>query len=366
MIKRLTIILIFSLVIFGGLFGFKFYQMQQAMKQLQPPPPAMVAATEVKQVEWGASLTAVGSLVAVSGVTVSNEIAGIVKTIYFDSGQHVNKGELLLELDMETDQAELKGLLAEKKLAQIQFDRSNKLLNKDFVSKSDYDQNLALLDQNNASVQTKKAIIEKKMIRAPFSGELGIRNVDLGQYLMPGASIVTLQQIAPIFIDFQIPERHLSQVKLDQQVQLSVQAYPGKVFNGKITTISPLIERNSRSLQIRATLLNTDRLLYPGMFAEVQLVSDQIRQVLTLPDTAISYNPYGNFVFIIESTDQGLTVKSRQVDTGMTRTGRVEITKGLKAGERVVSAGQIKLRNGMQVTIDKQPAPGERSEALKQ
>jgi len=366
MIKRFIIILILSILIFGSLFALKFYQMQQSMSQRQAPPPAVVAATKVTQVEWQSTLKAVGSLVAVSGVTVTNEIAGIVKTIHFESGQNVQKGQLLLELDSETDKAELNGLLAEKKLAQLQFNRSKKLMSKDFVSKSDYDQNLALLDENNALVLSKKTIIEKKMIRAAFSGELGIRKVNLGQYLTPGASIVTLQQIAPIYIDFQLPERHLSHLKLDQQVQLSVQAYPNKLFNGIVTTISPLIDQNSRSVQIRATLLNTDRQLYPGMFAEVQVLSYQSNQVLTLPDTAISYNPYGNFVFVIETTSQGLAVKSRQVETGITKAGRIEIIKGLILGDQVVSAGQIKLRNGMQIIIDKKPAPSERKEDLAQ
>jgi len=366
MFKRSIIILILSIVIFGGLFSYKYYQMQQAIEQQLPPPPAVVAATKVSQLEWQSSLTSVGSLVAVSGVTVTNEIAGIIKTIHFDSGQHVEKGQLLLELDSETDQAELNGLLAEKKLAQIQFNRSKKLMSKDFVSKSDYDQNLALLDENNASVRSKKTVIEKKMIRAPFTGELGIRNVNLGQYLTPGAAIVTLQQIAPIYIDFQLPERHLSLLSLDQQVHLSVQAYPDKVFKAKITTISPLIDRNSRSIKIRATLANTERLLYPGMFAEVQVLSEQSKQVLTLPDTAISYNPYGNFVFIIKATESGLIVNSRQVETGLSKAGRIEIIKGLKIGDHVVSAGQIKLRNDMAVTIDNKPAPGERDKETEQ
>jgi len=366
MIKRFIISLILSLLIFGGLFGFKYYQMQQAMDLQQPPPPAVVAATEVKQQQWQSSLNSVGSLVAVSGVTVTNEVAGQVKTIHFNSGQQLKKGQLLVELDSETDKAELNGLLAEKKLAQIQFNRSKKLISKDFVSKSDFDQNLALLDEIRASVQSKKTVIEKKMIRAPFAGELGIRNINLGQYLTPGSAIVTLQQIAPIYIDFQLPERHLQRLSLNQQVQLTVQAYPDKIFKGKISTISPLIDRNSRAIKIRATLLNAGRLLYPGMFAEVKVLSDHSRQLLTLPDTAITYNPYGNFVFVIKTTEIGSIVKSRQVETGLSKAGRIEILTGLKVGDRVVSAGQIKLRNDMAVSIDKKPVPGERNEELAQ
>lgn len=330
------------------------------MSQLQTPPPAVVAVTEVKQVEWHSTLKAVGNLVAVSGVDVTNELDGIVKAIHFESGENVNKGQLLIELDSETDQAELKGLLAQQRLAQIQFERSQKLITGKFISKSDFDQNRALLDEANASVLTKKTIIGKKRIRAPFSGELGIRNVDLGQYLTPGSAIVTLQQLDPIYIDFKLPERHLSHLMQDQKVNVSVQAYPDKVFTGQVSAISPLIDQNTRSVSIRATVSNVDHQLHPGMFGQVRVLSDRPRQVLTLPDTAISYNPYGDFVFVVESGDHGFIVQSRQVETGATREGRVEIIKGLSRGERVVSAGQIKLRNGMPVVIDDKQAPGER------
>ena len=196
----------------------------------------------------------------------------------------------------------------------------------------------------------------------PFSGELGIRKVNLGQFLTPGSAIVTLQQVAPIYIDFEISTRHLSELKLGQEVKLSVQAYPDQFFNGQISTISPLIDEHTRSVQIRATLANTERLLRPGMFAKVQVLAKQSRQVLILPDTAIAYNPYGDFVFVVVTGAQGLIVQSRQVETGITQNGLVEIVKGLSLGERVVSAGQIKLRNGMPVVIDAKPAPGERTE----
>jgi len=364
MIKRLFIVLILSVLIFGGLFALKFYQMRQATSQFQPPPPAVVAATEVKQADWQSSLRAVGSLIAVSGVAVSNEIPGIVNAIRFDSGQNVKKGHLLVELDSETDQAELKGLLAQQRLAKFRFQRSQKLIGGNFVSKSDYDQNRALLDEANASVLRKRTVIGKKQIRAPFSGELGIRKVNLGQYLTPGSAIVTLQQLEPIYVDFELPERHISSLDQGQGVNVTVQAYRDRVFKGQVSSISPLMDQNTRSVQIRATLPNTERLLQPGMFAEVQVLSDRTRQVLTLPDTALSYNPYGDFVFAIKSGARGLTVQSRQVEIGTTREGRVEIVKGLRRGERVVSAGQIKLRNGMVVTIDSNPAPGERIEVM--
>ncbi len=360
MIKRLIIFSLLSVLVFGGLFALKVYQMQQTMHQPHRPPPAVVAETEVKQVAWRSSLTAVGSLVAVSGVAVTNEVAGMVKSIYFHSGQNVKQGQLLLELDYSIEQAELQGLLAEQRLAEIRFERSRKLIDGKFVSKSAFDQNQALLDEAKAAVRTKMISIEKKKIRAPFSGRLGIRQVDLGQYLTAGSDIVMLQQLQPIFVDFEIPERHLSRLDTSKNVSVHIQAYPDQVFKGQVSAISPLIDENTRSVKIRATLANARRLLYPGMFAEIQLLSNRTRQLLTLPDSAISYNPYGDFVFVIQSGVQGLTVHSRQVETGIKRAGRVEIVKGLHRGERVVGAGQIKLRNGMPVTIAAMPAPGER------
>ncbi|MGR9074242.1 MAG: efflux RND transporter periplasmic adaptor subunit [Gammaproteobacteria bacterium] len=321
-----------------------------------------MAVTEVLQEEWKTSLPAVGSLTAVSGVNVTTEVAGIVKSIYFESGQSVKKGQLLIELDTATDLAELKGLLAERKLARIQFARTKELIVKKFVSKSDHDRNLAMLDEADAAVQTKKTLIEKKRIRAPFSGELGIRQIDLGQYLDSGSSIVALTQLDPIYIDFNLPERYLGSVVLGQTVEMTVQAYGNRIFNGQITAISPMIDQNTRSARIRASLENPGRLLRPGMFAQLNVLSNRPRNVATLPDTAISYNPYGDFIFVVVKKESGFYAQSRQVETGETRNGRIEIVNGVKPGETVVSAGQIKLRNGMPVSLDDKPAPGERSE----
>jgi membrane fusion protein (multidrug efflux system) len=324
------------------------------------PPPPVVAASEVKQEQWLSSLSAVGSLTAIAGVNVSNEVTGKIKAIHFESGQAVKQGQLLLELDAATDYAELQGLLAEQQLAQVRFNRGEKMLDKKFISSSDYDQNQASLQQATAAVAAKRTLIDKKQIRAPFSGELGIRQVDLGQYLAPGTAIVSLQKLDPIYLDFNLPERHISQLSKGQTITATVQAYPEHNFSGEIIAISPAIEANSRAIKVRATLSNNDKRLHPGMFAQVQINSGQQNTVLTLPDTAITYNPYGNSVFLIQNTDKGTIVQNRQVETGQSKAGRVEIISGLNAGDKVVSAGQIKLRNGIPVTIDTQPAPGER------
>lgn len=360
MIKRTLIVLCLTLLILGGLFGLKFYQIQQTISQIKPPPPAMVAAATVKAESWSTSLTSVGSFTPVAGVYVSNEVAGKIKALHFHSGQSVKAGDLLLELDSDTDQAELLGLQAELQLAKSRLQRSEQMIQKKFVSQADYDQHTALLEQAVAAVQAKRTRIDKKMIRTPFAGELGIREVNLGQYLAEGASIVSLQQLDPIHLDFTLPERYVGQLAVNQTITATVQAYPDRTFSGKIVALNPSVEQDTRALKIRAKLDNKHKALRPGMFAQVLIQSGNPLPVLTLPDTAITYNPYGNSVFLIQKNNQGLTVQSRQVETGQNRDGRVEIVRGLQVGDRVVSAGQVKLRNGMPVSIDSQPAPGER------
>lgn len=360
MIKRIFIVLLLTVAVLGGIFAFKFYQIRQAESLIQPPPPAVVAAATVRSEQWPSALTAVGSFSPVAGVNVSNEVAGKISALHFQSGQSVAAGQLLLELDADTDRAELEGLRAELQLAKVRLQRSEKMLDKKYVSQADYDQHVAQLQQASAAVQAKITRIDKKMIRAPFAGELGIRQVNLGQYLGEGAAIVSLQQLEPIHLDFSLPERHISQLARNQSISATVQAYPGEVFSGKIAALNPGVEQDTRSLKVRAKLDNKDKRLRPGMFAQVRIESGAPRPVLTLPDTAISYNPYGNSVFLIEQGSQGLSVQNRQVTTGQSREGRVEIVSGLQEGDRVVSAGQVKLRNGMPVSIDVRPAPGER------
>lgn len=363
MIKRFALIIFLSLLLFGGLFGWKFFQISQAIKNIPVQPPSVVAAATVQHDEWQSSTSAVGSLVAVAGIDVSSEVAGKVKALHFESGQSVQRGQLLLELDTSTDNAELAGLEAAYQLERVKLARSQQLIARNFISKSDYDLNKATLDEAKAVVAAKKAVIEKKRIVAPFAGQLGIRKVNVGQYLAPGDAIGPLQQLQPIYADFALPEHHLANLKVNQTLKLTVQAYPGKIFEGRITAINSGIDVATRSVKIRATLDNAERLLHPGMFVDVQLLSSEQKAVLTVPDTAISYNPYGDSVFVIESGKQGSTVQLKQIITGETRDGRVEIVKGLNENERVVSAGQVKLRNGMLVTLDKLPAPGERGTA---
>jgi membrane fusion protein (multidrug efflux system) len=360
MIKRYLLVIFLTLILLGGLFGWKFHQINVAIGNMKPPPPAVVAAATVQRGNWQSYLTAVGSLVAVAGIEVSSEVSGKVKAIHFESDQPVKKGQLLLELDESTDLAELEGLEANRKLAGLKFARSQKLIGRNFISKSDYDINKASLDEAKSAVDAKKAVIAKKRIVAPFAGQIGIRRVNVGQYLDPGASIAPLQQLQPMYADFNVPEQYLGNLNINQSISLSVRAYPGQIFNGVISAINPGIEEETRSVKLRATLENPDRLLRPGMFADVQIRLNDSKSVLTVPDTAITYNPYGDAVYVIVPDKQGLIVQLKQVTTGETREGRVEIVKGLQENDRIVSAGQVKLRNGMAVTLDKLPAPGER------
>lgn len=355
MIKRLIIVLLVLVLLFGGIFGWKYYQNQlRAAQAAMPPPPATVAASKVRVETWQSSLRAIGSLVATQGIYVTNEIPGLIKEINFESGQRVKKGELLLQLKDSVDQADLRGLLAEQKLAELQFKRNARLLKKKTVSRSAYDEAQAQLENTKAVAASKRAMIQKKHIRAPFSGLLGIRQVNLGEYLAPGSPIVLLQALDPIYVDYSLPERYFSLLSQGQTVFLTVQAYPDQHFKGHITAINPRINSGTRNVQVRATLDNPDLRLRPGMFAEVQVILSKKKPVLTIPKTAITYNPYGSIVFVIQKKEGALVVQQQIVKTGEVRQRQVEVIKGLQRGDWVVSAGQVKLRNGQPIQISDQ------------
>lgn len=352
-LRRLLWLVLFLGVLFGGLFGLKFYQDRQAQAMFSvPPPPAIVAVTTVERSSWQPFLQSVGSLVAAQGVLVATEVPGIVETIAFTSGSRVEKGDLLVQLDERVDRARLTGLIAESRLAKVEFDRLAKLLDKRSVSRSDYDQAEAALDSARAQVEAQRQLIDKKEIDAPFSGVLGIRRVDVGQYLPEGHEIVSLQSMDPVYLDFSIPEADLSQLHLDQPVQARVKAWPEMRFEGRVTAIEPRVEETTRNVRVRATLPNPQDKLRPGMFARVQVLLPQEDDVLTLPRTAITYTPYGDSVFLVEGDGEQLAVRRVQIETGEQREGRVRILEGLSESDRVVSAGQVKLRNGQAVSID--------------
>jgi membrane fusion protein (multidrug efflux system) len=357
MILRLSLVLLFLGAILGGIFGWKQHQQQQQAAMQGPPPPPVVASARVEPETWGPRLTAVGSLVAVQGIDVANEVPGLVREIYFESGQMVKAGDVLVQIDDAVDQADLLGLLALRDLAEIKLKRLRTLLKDRSTSQSDYDEAKATLDGAEAAVAAKRATIAKKRILAPFAGSLGIRKVDLGDYLPAGSPIVALNTLDPVYADYSLPERDLTRVRVGQEVVVTVAAYPGRDFPGQISAVDSGVDVKTRNIRIRATLPNPDQVLRPGMFAEVATLLPAREGVLTLPRNAITFAPYGSSVFLIEDKDGVPQVQRRPVTTGAAQGGRVEIATGLAAGDLVVVAGQVKLRNGQAIKIDDSVVP---------
>ena len=354
MFKRLLIVVLLLALAFGGVGYWKFQKFQQMKAQLAAPrPPATVASVEVKQENWQPRLRSVGSVVAQNGIDVTNEVAGVVASIAFESGQRVKAGEVLLKLEDSVEQATLASLRADRRLAEVQYKRAADLIPKQAVSKADFDIAKATFDAAQARVAEQEAVIAKKIVRAPFSGLLGIRRVDLGQFLQVGTSIVGLQALDPLYVDYTLPERDFRRVASGQTVELTLDAYPGETFQGKVTAVDSGVDEGTRAIRVRATVPNPDNRLRPGMFAEGQTLLPVENQVLTVPRTAISFNTYGDFAYVIEKGEDGsLTVKRRQVTTDAVQAGWVQVTKGLQAGETVVRTGLVKLRDGVPVAID--------------
>ena len=357
MLLRLFLVVLFLGAILGGIFGWKQYQMELEAATGGPPPPPVVAVAEVQQESWQPRLTAVGTLVATQGIFVTNEIAGQVREIHFESGRPVDEGDLLVQLDDSVDQADLRGLIAQRDLAKIKVGRFAKLLEDRSASQSDYDEASAELDSATAAVAAKEALIAKKRITAPFAGQLGIRILDLGEFLAPGSRIVPLDALEPIFADYSLPERHLPRISVGKQVLVRVAAYPDREFKGVIMAINPEVDVNTRSIRVRAMLQNPEHLLRPGMFAEVATLLPTREDLLTLPRTAITFAPYGDTVFLVEEREGQTLVERRQVTTGQAHGGRVEVLDGVAPGDRVVLGGQVKLRNAQPIRVDNSVVP---------
>ncbi|MGD8926480.1 MAG: efflux RND transporter periplasmic adaptor subunit [Thioalkalispiraceae bacterium] len=347
---QITAIVSIAVILAAGLGYWHFSSQAPARRSI---PPAVIASTEIKQEKWQPSLQSVGSLVATNGINVSTEVNGIVSEIVFTSGKPVEQGQVLIRLDKSVDQAALDALRAEQKLARIRYNRARDLFKKQVMSKSEFDQAQAGYEAAQARVKQQEAIINRKEIRAPFKGLAGIRQVDLGQFIETGDPIVSLQALDPIFVDYTLPERYLTSIQPGQVVKVQLDALPGKLFTGEVTALNPGVDTGTRTMKVRATLPNPDNMMRPGMFAEIETHTGEPEPVLTLPRTAISFNTYGNFVFVINKNDKGMRVKRTAIETGESRQGRVVI-KGLAAGTQVVRAGLVKLRDGMPVKIDNQ------------
>jgi len=349
--KKIVLLVAFVIVIFGGLFGTKFLQINNAMSSRKPPPPPTITTTHVIQEQWQSALSTVGTVNPELGVILSNEVAGTVSVLSVESGEAVTKGDLIIELDTSTDQAKLNGLIANKKLAQIKFNRLATLLKRKATSTSSFDEARAELDVAKAAVIEQQSLINKKIIRAPFSGKLGIRQVSLGQYIDKGTQIIPLVSLTNTIADFAFSEREFAHLKVGQTVKLKVQAYPGVIFDGAIQAINPGIHEDTRTIAVRAVIDNPDEKLRAGMFADISIITSPPKPVLTLPETAVLFSTYGENVYVVNQKDGKNSVELQNIETGTRRDGRVEIIKGLSLDDLVVDEGHVKLRNGQTVTI---------------
>lgn len=359
--KRMLLMLVGCLLLFGGIFAFKMFgrhMMNRAFDSM-PLPAATVTSATVERQTWQENLSAVGTLRAVNGVEVTTEAQGVVSAIHFQSGQPVDKGELLVEIAAEPEKAELQVLEAELRLARRNHERIKALHKRGVTTDADLDNTRSALDQVLANLEVQRATVAKRRITAPFSGVLGIRRIDLGQNVSPGEAVVSLQQLAPIFVDFSLPERHFASIVPDLPVTLTTDAFPGKEYRGRITAIDPRVDSASRNFLVQATLDNPDKDLHPGMYADVAVEIDARRRLLVIPRTALIFSPYGNAVFVLEENEQGdgYVSSKRFVKTGEERGDLVEILQGVSAGEVVASSGLLKLRNDGAVIINNENKP---------
>jgi len=385
MTKRM-LIMIGGVVLLTAALAFGFYlHIQKLIASAPKPSPQTVSATSVVALEWQPQLAAVGTVTAVRGVDVTTEIAGLVRSVNFKSGQEVKAGVVLVQLNADSDIAQLQSLQAAAELSASVLERDKGQLAAQAISQAQVDSDMADLKGKRALVAQQAALIAKKTIRAPFSGKLGITAVNPGQYLNPGDKIVTLQTIDPIYVDFYLPQKRLGGLSVGQVVNVSTDGFPDLAFPGKITAISPKVDSATRNVQIEATFPNAKRQLLPGMFANANVDVGEKKRYLTLPQTAITYNPYGSTVFIVKPASAkdapgqaasgasaaaapppasgasaaagGLVVQQVFVTTGETRGDQVAILTGLQEGQQVVTSGQVKLKNGTPVVIDNSVQP---------
>ncbi|MBS0272436.1 MAG: efflux RND transporter periplasmic adaptor subunit [Proteobacteria bacterium] len=360
MSRRMVIMLVLAGLFFGSIFAYKAFQgyMMKKYMSSHAMPPTTVSASRATALSWQPKLVATGNIRAVNGVDVTTEIAGLIKEIKFTPGQIINTNDLLLELNADTEIAQLTALEAQAELAQITYDRDKEQFAVQGVSQATLDIDWSNLKTLKAQVEQQKALIAKKMIRAPFKGRLGISRVNLGQYLNSGDKIVTLQSLDPIYVDFYLPQQNLPQVHKGQSIVLVIDTYPNLIFQGKITSINPKIDSETRNVEVEATLSNPAEKLFPGMFGIVEVQTGSPQDFITVPQTAISYNAFGDLVYILkakEKDSKGNTVyiaNQKFITVGETRGDQVQILKGLEKGDLVVTAGQLKLKNESLAVID--------------
>jgi membrane fusion protein, multidrug efflux system len=365
MLKRMILMLVLTGAVIAGLGAVKFKQIQGAAAQaaaMQPPPEAVttiVAAAE----PWPDTLPVIGTTAAVQGVTVAADLPGLVARIGFDSGRAVRAGDVLVELDTRQEQAQLAAAEAQRELARLNFERMQALVVDGAISKADFDQAAAEQKSTEARVGEIKASIARKTIRAPFSGILGIRQVNLGQYLSGGDPVVPLQALHPIYVNFGVPQQETARVRVGGSVRIVADELSGASFTGRVTAVDSVINQATRNVQVQATVPNSDGKLKPGMFVQTSIATGSTRSLVSLPASAIGYAPFGDSVYVLGDlkgpdgrTYRGVTQKF--VKVGPTRGDRVAVLSGVSAGDEVVTSGVFKLRNGAAVTVNNAVQPG--------
>ncbi|MGN6552980.1 MAG: efflux RND transporter periplasmic adaptor subunit [Verrucomicrobiota bacterium] len=361
--RKIVVSVIAVVVIFGGLAGIKTLQIQTliAAGKAFTPPAETISSAVSRQEKWQETLDAIGSITAVQGVTVTPELAGSVSEIAFESGAIVKKGDLLVRLDTSSEEAQLRAIEAQANLARLNAERNRTLLADHTVSQAELDTSEATLKQAQANADTIRAAIEKKTIRAPFAGKLGIRQVNLGEYVDTGKAIVSLQSLAPVYADFSLPQQELAQLKPGMPVLVTSDTYANQTFEGTLTAINPDLDPVTRSVRLQATLENTNQLLRPGMFARVQVLLPIQKDVIIIPATSVLSAPFGDSVYLIEPSTNApgtnLVVRQQFVRTGQARGDFVAVESGLKPGVKIVSSGVFKLRNGMSVLENNETTP---------
>jgi membrane fusion protein, multidrug efflux system len=364
MAKRMVVMLAVTMVFVAGLGFVKFRQIQTAIAQgaaFQPPPEA-VTTIVTRQEEWPATLNAIGTVAAVQGVTVSADLPGTVGRIAFDSGKAVREGEVLALLDTRQEQAQLAAAEAQRELAKLNFDRMQGLLNERVISRAEFDRATAEHRQMEARVGEIRAGIERKTIRAPFSGTLGLRQVNLGQYLSGGDALVTLQSLSPIYVNFGVPQQSADQMRVGRAVRVTTDDASSATFSGRVTALDSIVDPSTRNVQVQATFVNRDGRLRPGMFVQTEIAISHSRRIVSLPASAISYAPYGDSVFVVADLQdpKGQTyrgVRQQFVTLGPARGDQIAVVSGINAGDEVVTSGVFKLRNGAAVVVNNKVRP---------
>ncbi|GAB1489037.1 efflux RND transporter periplasmic adaptor subunit [Opitutaceae bacterium] len=362
MIKKFIIALSGFAIVVVSLGAIKMAQIKEMTSSIYAPPPTAITTAQVRVESWQPQIRAIGTLAPVQGVNVSADAGGPIVAIPVESGAVVKKGDLLVEIDTSVEVAQLASAQAAASLAKLQRDRSAELRQKNTISQAELDAADAQFNQAVAQVAALEATIQRKRIRAPFDGRVGIRLINVGQYVSPGQALIPLQQLDPIYVNFTVPQRQLPSLAIGQKIDVTVDAFPGAPFSGQLNAINAEVDPSTRNIAVQATLPNPQEQLRPGMFAQVEVSLNQTETVVVVPATAVAYASYGNSVFVVETMKgadgtEYLGVRQQPIRLGAARGDLVVITEGLKGGEQIASSGLFKLRNGLAVQVNNSVQP---------